>query len=362
MTMVQENREWIIARQDALRARAMRELATELADLAVVVTGGARGLGQAMGAGLLSAGARVAAADKSWDGAEDWQKELESSGRGIALTMDVTDEEEVEAAFARTLENFGRVDVLVNNAGLVSETLFAPEGHVKALDTTDRDWEIMFGVNVLGTMKVIRRFVAPMLERRAGSIVNVVSSGVLSMSLGGAYFGARPWTVEMPYQATKAALTTLTFYLAEELRHERVAVNAFMPGHTRASWFDATARAFQRGGGVYAMRPLCADHVLPLVYFLCSQAVAVGEPVSGRLYHVPDWNLDHGYGDVRIWGDYSLPPDIDARYAALEAAMPDFWRVGLARAPFDVERVVWKTTMDRIRSQLAEEAVEPAGA
>jgi NAD(P)-dependent dehydrogenase (short-subunit alcohol dehydrogenase family) len=337
--------------QAALVERALRQWHTELEDRVVVVTGGARGLGRVMAEGLLRAGARVVCADKTWKGSEDFQESLNSSDRSLAIEMDVTDEAAIDAGLSATLEKFRVVDVLINNAGLVSETWFAPSGHVRTLDTTDRDWEAMFGVNVFGTLKVIRRFSAPMLERRNGSILNIVSSGVLTTSIGGGFFGARPWSEEMPYQATKAALTAVTFYLAQEISSEGVRVNALMPGHTRASWFDKTARAFQQTGDVYAMRPLTADHVLPLVFFLSAQPGDSFEPASGRLYHTPDWNYDHGYGDVRVWGDYDLPADLDTQYRRLETAMPDYWRAGLARAPFDVERLAYGITMEKLRSE-----------
>jgi len=337
-------------RQAALLERAARQWRAELADRVVVVTGGARGIGRVMAEGLLGASARVACADKAWQGAEDFEESLNASERSLAIDMDITDDAAVEAGVSAVLERFGAVDVLINNAGLVSETLFAPHGHVPTLETADKDWETMFGVNVFGTVKVIRRFIEPMLAQQRGSIVNIVSSGVLSTSIGGAFFGARPWTVEMPYQAAKAALTTMTFYLAQEVRAQGVRVNALMPGHTRSSWFDDTARAFQETGGIYALRPLTAGHLLPIVYFLSAQPTDSFEASSGRLYHVPDWNYDHGYGDVRVWGDYDLPADLDASYRRLEAALPDYWRAGLARAPFDVERVAYGMTMDKLKS------------
>lgn len=209
----------------------------------------------------------------------------------------------------------------------------------------------MFGVNVFGTVRVVQTFAPAMLDQGSGSIVNVVSSGVLMESLGGGYFAARPWTTEMPYQASKSALTTLTFYLGEELKRSRIAVNAFMPGHTRASWFDDTARAVSADGRVYALRPMAPQHVVPLVLFLAAQAsTAFGEPATGRLYHVPDWNYDHGYGGLQSWGDYDLPADIEEGYRRLEAAMPDYWRSGLARARFDAERVAYAAGMDKIRA------------
>lgn len=343
-------------RQLELVQRAVEQCHADLEGRVVVVTGGARGLGRFIVEGLLDAGATAIGADKTWKGAEDFQNALNSSDRGLAVEVDVTDGAAIDAAYDAVIAKFSTVDVLFNNAGLVSETRFAPKGHVPTLDTTDEDWDVMFDVNLFGTVKMIRRFVKPMLAKGHGSILSMVSSGVLMTSLGGAFFGARPWSVEMPYQATKSALTTLTFYLSEELRHQGVAVNAMMPGHTRASWFDDTARAYQKDGAVYALRPLTPEHVLPLVLFLCAQAGTSPEAVTGRLYHIPDWNYDHGFGDVRTWGDYVLPADIEARYSALEAAMPDYWRSGLARAPFDAERVAYGATLEKIRGGLGQES------
>lgn len=314
----------------------------------VVVTGGARGLGRSLAEGLLQAGATVVCIDRSWSGAEKFRAALTSARNAMALDGDVTDDAALDSAYAQVRDSFGRVDVLVNNAGLVSETLFAPTGHVRLLDTKDSDWEAMFRVNVFGTIKVIRRFVVPMLEAGRGSIINIVSSGVMMNSTGGAFFGARPWSVEMPYQATKSALTTASFYLSQELFAEGIAVNSVMPGHTRASWFDATARDFvEREHAVYFMRPLVPEHMVPIILFLSAQAGA-RPPVTGRLFHVPDWNYDHGYGDYRVWGDRGLPDDLERGYQQLEAVLPQLSRAGISRAPFDAERVAFGAAMARL--------------
>jgi NAD(P)-dependent dehydrogenase (short-subunit alcohol dehydrogenase family) len=337
--------------QDEMVSRALAQWGPFVLDQVVVITGGARGIGRVLAEGLLEAGANVACGDVSWRGADEFREQLLGSGRGLALDMDITSDESVSAAHRAVLQKFGRVDTLINNAGLVSETLFAPKGKVPTLETTIDDWQQMFGVNVFGTVRVIQAFAAAMLEQGRGSIVNVVSSGVLMESVGGGYFAARPWTTEMPYQASKSALATLTFYLAEELKRSAIAVNAFMPGHTRASWFDDTARAISAEGRVYALRPMAPQHVLPLVLFLAAQAGAQSaEPATGRLYHVPDWNYDHGYGGLQSWGDYDLPADIEEGYRTLEAAMPEYWRSGLARARFDAERVAYAAGMDKVRA------------
>ena len=202
----------VTTRQRELVAQAIERSRSDFEDRVAVVTGGARGIGKAIAEALLKAGAKVAAADKTWDGSDQFRQQLESSGRGMAILMDVTDDGQLDSAYASVTRRFGTTDVLVNSAALVSETLFAPTGHVKTLDTKDSDWETMFKVNVFGVVKAIRRFVRPMLEKGRGSIINVVSSGVLPISGGGGYFGLRPYTIEMPYQATKAACMALTFY------------------------------------------------------------------------------------------------------------------------------------------------------
>jgi NAD(P)-dependent dehydrogenase (short-subunit alcohol dehydrogenase family) len=325
-------------RQQQLVERAFAQFGRDVEGRVAVVTGGARGIGKALAQALIKAGAKVAAADKSWAGAEDFRHELESSGRGAAITMDLVDDAQLDAAYAATIARFKTVDVLINNAALVSETLFAPMGHVKTLETSDSDWEAMFRVNVFGTVKAIRRFIRPMLEKKRGSIVNVVSSGVLPVSTGGGFYGLRPGTVEMPYQATKAAVMALTFYLGEEIYSEGVAVNAIMPGHTRASWFDATARAYQQKGMSYFMRPAVAEHLIPIALFLSAQS---GAGVAGRLYFVPDWNFDHGFGHYSDWLDHNLPPDMEADYARVEAALPKWQRSGVAQTPSDVSRALY---------------------
>ncbi len=309
----------IAAQQKAWVEQAIERAKPDIEGKAAVVTGGARGIGKAIAEGFLKAGGKVAAADKTWAGSDEFKKQLESSGRGMAVTMDVTDDEQMDATYDSVIRQFGTADVLVNCAALVSETLFAPFGRVKTLDTKDSDWETMFKVNTFGVVKTIRRFIQPMLDKKRGSIINVVSSGVLPVSAGGGWFGLRPFTTEMPYQATKAAVMALTFYLGDEVRGEGVAVNAIMPGHTRASWFDTTARAWKEKGQVYGFRPVVPEHVVPILLFLGAQDAS---GVTGMLYSVTDWNYDHGYGVYAGWADRTFPPDLQEMYDKAEAAMP----------------------------------------
>jgi NAD(P)-dependent dehydrogenase (short-subunit alcohol dehydrogenase family) len=314
----------------------------------VVVTGSARGIGRTMAEALLEAGAKVVAIDKSWAGADSFREMLEANG-GLAQEADISKDADVDAAFAATIDRFKTVDVLINNAALVSETMFAPKGRVKTLETTDQDWERMFGVNVFGTLKVIRRFIKPMLEKHQGSIINVLSTGILTASTGGGYYAERPWTVEMPYQATKGALSALNFYLAEEVKSEGVAVNAIMPGHTRASWFDSTARAFQAGGIPYFVRPVVSEHLVPITLFLSTQD---GRGVGGRLYSAPEWNYDHGFGDYSAWLDHDLPKDMEAVYSKVEGVVPPYERSGVAWLSPDVHGALFSAALGQLAGKI----------
>ncbi|HEY3118601.1 MAG TPA: SDR family oxidoreductase [Chloroflexota bacterium] len=307
----------ITARQKELVEQAIERARPTVKDRVVVVTGGGRGIGRAMVEGLWKAGAMVVAADKTWKGAEEFRQQLESSGRGMGVEVDITDDEQLDAAFEAVTKRFGAADALINNAALVGPTLYPGLNRKKTLETTDRDWEVIFNVNVFGVLKTIRRFIKPMLERKSGSVVNLVSRGALAVSAGSGYFGMRPWTVEMPYQSTKAAVMALTFYLADEVRSEGVAVNAIMPAHARGSWFDSASRASMERGDGFGQRPEVPEHVVPITLFLASQNA---QGVTGMLYSVADWNHDHGYGGYAAWQDHELPPDLEESFSKAEAA------------------------------------------
>src|SRR3984957_17508406 len=198
-----------------------RDNATALKDRVVVITGGARGMGRAYTEAFLAAGVKVVATDRSWTGVEPLDAKLTGEGKNIlAADMDVTNDEQIDKAFAAAVARFGTIDVLINNAAMRQRDLFPPTGRVTTLETKDSDWERSFAVNVFGALKVTRRFIRPMLEKQRGSIVNTVSSGILNSR-------------EMPYMSSKAALATMSFYLADEVKDRNVAVNIVVPGHTR---------------------------------------------------------------------------------------------------------------------------------
>ena len=285
---------------------------TDLQGRVVVVTGAARGMGRAMVRGFLAEGTKVVAMDLSWDptgfsGDDDdtFLKELQERQADVLVsTVDISDLQAVEDTYQATIEKFGTVDVLVNNAGLRQRNLFPPTGKVTTLETKDSDWEKMFGVGVFGTLKVTRKFIQPMLERRSGSIISVISGGAMHTAVGGAYVAQRSGSREMPYQSAKAATLTMMFYLADEVRENNVAVNILIPGNARTTGYDEQNDARRAAGdagrspGRFSMTP---NHILPITVFLAGQDANTG--VTGKCFVGPPWNMEHGLGSPEAWRD-----------------------------------------------------------
>jgi 3-oxoacyl-[acyl-carrier protein] reductase len=180
-----------------------------------LITGAGRGFGRAIALAFAREGARVAANYLgSQAGAEAVVAEAGRLGaEAVALRGDVAREDDVKALVAATLERFGRLDVLVNNAGIMVR---APMLAVPA-----EECRRMFDVNVTGTMLCSRHALPAMIERKGGRIINL-SSQLAQRAVGGGGFAA--------YAATKGAIESLTRALAAEVGAHGITVNAIAPG------------------------------------------------------------------------------------------------------------------------------------
>ena len=186
-----------------------------LAGKVALITGAGRGFGRAIALAFAREGARVAANYLgSQAGAEAVVAEAGRLGvEAVALRGDVAREDDVKALVAATLERFGRLDVLVNNAGIMVR---APMLAVPA-----EECRRMFDVNVTGTMLCSRHALPAMIERKGGRIINL-SSQLAQRAVGGGGFAA--------YAATKGAIESLTRALAAEVGVHGITVNAIAPG------------------------------------------------------------------------------------------------------------------------------------
>jgi NAD(P)-dependent dehydrogenase (short-subunit alcohol dehydrogenase family) len=297
---------------------------SDLEGKVVAITGAARGMGRAHVRGFLAEGAKVVAMDQSWDptgfsGDDDtsFLKELQARSDDVVIaTVDISVEDQVRTAYAQAMDQFGTVDVLLNNAGMRQRDLFPPDGRTTTLQTGNADWHRMFDVTVFGTLTMTRYFIQPMLEKKRGSIMSVISSGATHHSTGGAYMALRPNSREMPYQSAKAALLTMMFYLADEVKDDNVAVNILIPGHTRTTGFDEqNAARLQKGSGEPRRAPaaLRADHINPLAKFLAAHDASSG--LTGKCFDTIIWNIEHGLGTAADWVDTEAEAGIQAALA-----------------------------------------------
>lgn len=186
---------------------------TDLQGQVAVVTGGARAIGRAIAEALAGRGARVVSVDLN--ASEETVAAIEAAGGEAAgLVADVADEQAVAQAFDETLERYGRVDVLVNNAGVFADVERRPFWELDAAE-----WDRMMAVNVRSVFLCARAASVPMREAGRGRIVNIASNVVT--------FGMPNL---MHYVAGKAAVVGMTRSLARELGPSGIAVNAVAPG------------------------------------------------------------------------------------------------------------------------------------
>jgi NAD(P)-dependent dehydrogenase (short-subunit alcohol dehydrogenase family) len=183
---------------------------------AAIVTGGAKGIGRHYSQALAAEGARVMIADIA-DGKELAAEIASRHGADsvASATFDVSDEEAVKALVAITIERFGRIDILVNNAALYS-TL-----HPRDFNEWDADlWDRVMAVNTRGPFLMVKHVAPHMIARRSGKIINIAS--------GAAYKGVPRM---LPYVTSKGAMLAFTRSLSRELGSHGIAVNSLSPGY-----------------------------------------------------------------------------------------------------------------------------------
>ncbi len=228
-----------------------------------IVTGSRRGIGKAVAIGFAREGARVGVCGRTTDAGapplsiEAAAQEIEAlGGEAMPVACDVTDEAQVADMVGRTVREWGRVDVLINNAGLKWG---------RAIDETPLEkWREVFNTNVHGVYICTMAVLPHMRQQRSGSIVTVSSSQAQTDTAGGAV-----------YAASKSAADRFMIKLAAELKGEGIAVNVLYPGGT------LTELSLQRSGGDRGGRQTAEEKkIIPACVYLAGQT---DEGITGQI-------------------------------------------------------------------------------
>ncbi|GAB4356697.1 MAG: glucose 1-dehydrogenase [Oricola sp.] len=186
----------------------------------VIVTGGAGGIGASVCTIMARHGARIVVADIAEDRAAELAARLRDSGsRAIHVGVDLADEASIKAMFARTVEAFGRLDVIDNNAALLTPGMAQRDGDIEHMATAD--WDATFAVNTRGTMIACREALKIMTPQRAGVIINTASNLALQGNV-----------IQAAYSASKAAVIQMTRSIATSHGKRGIRANAVLPGLT----------------------------------------------------------------------------------------------------------------------------------
>jgi NAD(P)-dependent dehydrogenase (short-subunit alcohol dehydrogenase family) len=236
-----------------------------------VVVGGSSGIGKTIALGLAQAGADVVASARRMELVKALADEIEGLGRrSLRVTCDVADRASLEKLLQASVEALGRVDILVNAAGITKR---AP-----TLDFSEADWNRIVDTNLTGTLRACQVFGRHMIERRYGRIINIASMGSFL-----ALFEVAA------YSASKSGLTSLTKSLAIEWATHGICVNAIAPGYFRTPLSEKLLVGTGRGAEVMMRTPMKRfgelEELVGAAVFLASDAASfvtgVVLPVDG---------------------------------------------------------------------------------
>jgi len=181
-------------------------------DKVAFITGAARGIGREIALLFAREGADIVVCDINIQEAEKTCADIEACGRkSLALQVDVSDFAKVEEAVNKTLDKFGKVDILVSNAGITKDGLLLRMG--------EADWDAVLNVNLKGTFNCIKAVSRVMIKQRSGKIINIASIIGIIGNVG-----------QANYSASKAGIIALTKTAAKELASRNINVNAVAPG------------------------------------------------------------------------------------------------------------------------------------
>jgi len=189
-----------------------------LKDKVAIVTGGGKGIGKSISLAFASEGAAVVLTARSLSQLEQTAKEIHSqSGKVLVIQTDIAHEEQVQQMVAKTLDDYGQIDILVNNGGIIGPVASVVDMNLNA-------WNETLAINLTGAMLCSREVLRHMIQRKSGTIINISSEG----GRGGDGRTGRP--LRSAYDCSKMGLIGLTEAMAVEVGKYGIRVNAISPG------------------------------------------------------------------------------------------------------------------------------------
>jgi NAD(P)-dependent dehydrogenase (short-subunit alcohol dehydrogenase family) len=258
----------------------------DLSDQVAVVTGAGQGIGKACALAMAKAGSDVAVVDINAESVKETAAEIAALGRrSLALRADLGSVSDIDRMVAETIASFGRIDVLVNNAGVTRRA--------EIMDLTEEDWDRIHRVNAKGVFFCLQRAAREMIPRRSGRIINIASIA------GKGYAG----TSNAIYAASKGAVISLTKTAAQQLGPHNINVNAVCPGIVRtAMWREINRVIAEKEGSspeevervkletVPIRRANEPEDIAAMVVFLASPSA---RNVSGQSFNVDGGLVPH---------------------------------------------------------------------
>lgn len=220
-----------------------------------LVTGAARGIGRAIAEELAKNGADLALCDLQEEWLTDTAKAVSDMGRRVeCISVDVSDASAVNEAVATAVDKCGKIDILINNAGITKDGLL--------MRMKPEDWDAVLSVNLKGTFLFTKAVAKPMMKKRSGAIVNIASIIGLIGNAG-----------QCNYAASKAGVIALTKSSAKELAARSIRVNAVAPGFIESKMTDALSDEVKQRmlDGIPLNKFGVPEDVARAVVFLCSE-------------------------------------------------------------------------------------------
>jgi len=269
---------------------------------AAIVTGAAGGIGRALVKGLLGAGIRVAAVDRTAEGLAALAREAGGAGALLTIEADLSRDTAAADIVARARDRFGKIDILVNNAGIGQGSLRADNWQrpIRFWEVTQDEWRRFVAVHTTAPLTLAQAVVHDMMQAKWGRIVNVTTS------LGTMIRSGSP-----TYGPSKAALEALSAIMAKDLEGSGVTVNVLVPGGVTNTAMVPPESGFDR------QQMIQPEVMAPPLVWLVSEAAG---GVSGRRFLAVHW-------------DPALPP----AEAAEKAGAPIAW-TSIATMPIEPTR------------------------